>query len=725
MSTKTYFKRISLAVILALGFGALSSAPSQALLANSAAVTVSAATDSKIATETSTVTITASFTSTVAGETFVVRVIGTGGTGGQDSVVTRISTSDSLNITSGTSFVNVPANTGVVLTATAADVLTRVKVILDIRKVNVVGTHTYNANLYSSTAGAAVSLVAQTQYTLTVTAANTDATAAQSLLWLNGTLTGSGATYIQADSSLVVSANQQPDLSLMTPAKVAYLAPNFRNSAGESIVATTGTNVDGTMTVKITSGPGLLSKNSTDGTKARQFDIARGESLTIWNDGASGVTTITSYIGTTPLAQSAKTITFYGKATTFTVTANAVTKGGGNLSYSDTGVSGNDILSFIATDATGLAVPTASQNRASAFYMNISDTTVFRAIGSATSNRVTCDISATATEAAAGKWYCDGYVIDSGTVTLTVMDSETVGTSTYTGTPVVVTVAGTAVAGTICFTKIGTDCVPSTTPATQTFEPGESVLMKLTAKDGLGRNAGQTVAQWNAGGAAHNPFNWSIPAGNLGQDKPFWIGSSINYSGGITTGATTFSTVDQFLTSSSTFLNGVETVVVYMPTTSGDINIKGATGTTKAATADTNTPVTATLKVTGGAAQAAADAAAAAANAASAAAVAAAKAGQDAAVAAAAAAQAEAQAATDAAAEAIDAAKAATDAANLAAEAADAATVAAEEARDAADAATAAVEELATQVASLMAALRAQITTLANTVVKIAKKVKA
>jgi len=84
-----------------------------------------------------------------------------------------------------------------------------------------------------------------------------------------------------------------------------------------------------------------------------------------------------------------------------------------------------------------------------------------------------------------------------------------------------------------------------------------------------------------------------------------------------------------------------------------------------------------------------------------------------------------AEAATDAALEAIDAANAATDAANLAAEAADAATVAAEEARDAADAATAAVEALASEVATLIAGLRAQITTLANTVAKIAKKVKA
>jgi hypothetical protein len=77
-----------------------------------------------------------------------------------------------------------------------------------------------------------------------------------------------------------------------------------------------------------------------------------------------------------------------------------------------------------------------------------------------------------------------------------------------------------------------------------------------------------------------------------------------------------------------------------------------------------------------------------------------------------------ADAATDAALEATDAAYAAQDAAQLAAEAADAATAAAE-------AATAAVEDLATQVAALFADLQKQITTLANVVAKIAKKVKA
>jgi hypothetical protein len=449
------------------------------------------------------------------------------------------------------------------------------------------------------------------------------------------------------------------------------------------------------MTVKITSGPGLLSDST--GTLVRQVVVTRSDTVTIYNDGSSGVTSIVGYIGTAPLTQAAKTITFYGKATTFTATANAVTARGWNLPFrglsnSDTVTAGNDILSFIATDATSLAVPSPSQNIASKFYVNTSDTKIVRSTTSATSNFAECTISATATEAAAGKYYCDMYVIDSGVVTLTVMDSETVAKSTYTSSVISVTIAGPAVAGTIGFAKFGATCTPGLT-ATGTFEPGESVIMCITAKDGLGRNAGQT----SVSGAAHDPFSWSIPNGNVPQDKPFWIGgNSVSVSGAVTTGATAFTTVDQFLSSSSTFVDGLETVVVYMPTTSGDINIKGVTGSTAAATADTNTAVTATLKVTGGAAQAAADAAAT-----------------------------DAQAATDAAAEAIDAANAATDAANLAAEAADAATVAAEEARDAADSATAAVEELATQVATLMAALRAQIKTLANTVAKIAKKVKA
>ena len=690
MSTKTYFKRISLAVILALSFGALSSAPSQAVVAGSTAVTLSAATDSKIATETSTVTITASFTTTAANESILVTVVGTGATGAQTTHKLRLDRSDSANISAGGSDTAtlVDASVGLTYGGTAANTFTRVKTIFTAGSVSVVGTHVYTVNVQVGNA-----ILATTTYTITVAAANTDATAAQSQIWLNQVLP-SGSTYIQADSALVVSANQTPDLTLMTPTVVGYLAPNFRNSAGESTVTTNGQNVDGAMIVKITSGPGLLSKNST-GTKERQVSIARGESVTIWNDGASGVTTITSYIGTTPLTQAAKTITFYGKATAFVATANAVTANGWNLTAgTDSATSGAGILTFVATDATALKVPSASQNRNSKFFLHSSDTKVVRGKQSATLGYGECTAPSSVADQTAGKWTCDMFVIDSGTVTLTVSDSMTIASSLYTSNVISVTVAGAAYKGAFSFAKT----------AVQT---GENVLMTITCEDRAGRACGQPTATTAVG------YSGLFNSGGS-QSKQFLGG--VTTSGTLaSTGTATFSTVYEWA-AGNVFMGGTETALVTMPMTTGDVVISLTTGGADALVVPTVTLVVSNSSVD--AATAAANAATAAANAASAAAVAAAKAAQDAAVA-------EAQAAFDAATEAIDAATAATDAANLAAEAADAATVAAEEARDAADAATAAVEELATQVASLMAALRAQITTLANTVVKIAKKVKA
>ena len=690
MSTKTYFKRISLAVILALSFGALSSAPSQSLVAGSTAVTLSAATDSKIATETSTVTITASFTSTVASESITITVLGTGATGAQTTHKLRLDRADSANILTGGSDTAtlVDASAGLTYGASALNTFTRVKAVFTAGSVSVVGTHVYTVNVAIGS-----TILATTTYTITVAAANTDATAAQSQIWLNQVLP-SGSTYIQADSALVVSANQTPDLTLMTPTAVGYLAPNFRNSAGESTVTTNGQNVDGAMIVKITSGPGLLSKNST-GTKERQVSIARGESVTIWNDGASGVTTITSYIGTTPLTQAAKTITFYGKATAFVATANAVTANGWNLvAGSESATSGTGILTFVATDATALKVPSASQNRNSKFFLHSSDTKVVRGKQSATLGYGECTAPSSVADQTAGKWTCDMFVIDSGTVTLTVSDSMTIASSLYTSNVISVTVAGAAYKGAFSFAKT----------AVQT---GENVLMTITCEDRAGRACGQPTATTAVG------YSGLFNSGGS-QSKQFLGG--VTTSGTLaSTGTATFSTVYEWA-AGNVFMGGTETALVTMPMTTGDVVISLTTGGADALVVPTVTLVVSNSSVD--AATAAANAATAAANAASAAAVAAAKAAQDAAVA-------EAQAAFDAATEAIDAATAATDAANLAAEAADAATVAAEEARDAADAATAAVEELATQVASLMAALKAQITTLANTVVKIAKKVKA
>jgi hypothetical protein len=206
------------------------------------------------------------------------------------------------------------------------------------------------------------------------------------------------------------------------------------------------------------------------------------------------------------------------------------------------------------------------------------------------------------------------------------------------------------------------------------FNINEAATLSLTCKDSGGRN----VATGNDT-TCFRTLSWK------GAAPTFAVNSAANASGG------TFTNLQTYLDGSGTvalnetsYVDGVDTAMVFMPSTAGTYTLMGRTGN---ATTDSEL-LTFTVVDPNAAATLAA-----------------------------------AEAATDAAAEAIDAANAATDAANLAAEAADAATVAAEEARDAADAATAAVEELATAVATLMAALKAQVTTLANTVAKIAKKV--
>jgi hypothetical protein len=427
------------------------------------------------------------------------------------------------------------------------------------------------------------------------------------------------------------------------------------------------------VTVKILSGPGTFTRNSIN--FLREVNLLRGQSLSISNDGQAGVTIIQSYLAGFPITQSPISITFYGKAEKFVATANSVTAAGYNLSYggSDSVTSGLSILTFVATDAAGIAVPSASQNRNQKFFLHSSDTTVVRGKQSASLGYGECTTPA---NSASGLWACDMFVIDSGTVTLTVTDSMTIASSLYKSNEIKVTVAGAAYKGTVSFDKIVVNNESS-------VQAGENVLITITCVDRAGRACGQPTTSavaystlFNTGGTQSKQF--------IGGDV---IGS------GVSTGTTTFTTVYNWA-ANSIFMGGTITRMVTMPLTAGDVVISLTTGGV-----DDLPVIIPTLVVTNAEVTASTDAGKAA--------------------------TAAAEAATDAAAEAIDAANAATDAANLAAEAADAATVAAEEARDAADAATAAVEELATQVATLMAALQAQIKTLANTVAKIAKKVKA
>jgi len=391
------------------------------------------------------------------------------------------------------------------------------------------------------------------------------------------------------------------------------------------------------VTVTIT-GPGLVGTSAT-GVWGKSVRVAAdgATNFLIRSDGTAGTASIA--VSTTTVIFPAKTMTFYAAAaSTVTVSTARPVIGVGTTS---------DVIRATFKDSGGNVWAGAAYIYAAtaADALIGGSTTPVACTWDATDNRHECPVNGLTAGTASFK------VIDAATTALATTTSDAASTRVSTG------IATTAV---LSFDKA-------------TYAPGEKAQLRVSVLDGAGlAMPGVTITSGLVSGGI-------VSSKALGANSATISGTDLALSGS---------------TSSSTNTNaGHVTYVVYMPAEAGVVTVTATGGTGLAPAGRVAISASATVV-------APVDPAVAAATAAG-------------------------EAAADAAAEAIDAANAATDAANLAAEAADAATVAAEEARDAADAATAAVEALATEVATLMAALKAQITTLANTVAKIAKKVKA
>jgi hypothetical protein len=718
--TKLTFKRLALVVVTALGLGVIASGPSSAAItASSDTLTVSATASTIAAGETASVTVTQSFIANLAGDSLTVVVENQSAPASGNGTV-GIYVTDSSNATirsnaqaTGSGGAKLQqdfyAEAGKALTETANITAGGTTALSATYRVSfmaptVAGTYVfriYHRNVIgaSQTIAAAVAT-----WTVTVTANASDTATTASKFWLNGlaeyNATSRGATTssntykgLEVDSALVVSAGAARAASAYTA--VGVIHPVVMNSSDTKISTRTAGRVLESVTVLL-AGAGQLAVNSRYsglGTAySKQVTIAYDETAVVFSDGTVGTGTLTAYVGTSSTSanaftQGTKTVTFAGRATTFTVSGySAAIRAGSTVKYAgaaDSATAGSEAFRFLATDAAGNAVTEATLNTdkgEGAFYAISSDTSVLAA-GEAgatyatSSSRRSPALACTydATSSVKGYWYCSGRVFDSGTVTVTIVDSRDVTASgsnyltTTTGavaksTAFSITYAGAGSLGTIAFDK-------------KSYNVNEAATLTLTSKDGAGRTPADGTAA-----STFTSLSWKSAAPTFGEN------TSANAAGGSFTNLITY-------LGTAVYFQGTDTALVYMPTTAGTYTLVGKTGI------ETETKDLLTITVTDPA--------------------------QAATLAAANAATAAAEAATDAAAEAIDAANAATDAGNLAAEAADAATVAAEEARDAADAATAAVEELATQVATLMAALKAQLTTLANTVAKIAKKVKA
>ena len=669
MSKSTFFKRVALTAIAALGFGMLSVAPSQATVsghtltigATSTADTASYAT-SITAGETSTAVIAHSFLASGQYDSVTVTALVSGSNSGQAGtlklVLTDSSTSLGASLASGaneptyrdSSGNNIVANRNLVDAANANNITSFAVLDSSTATAKVVNT-TLSARLIAPSAGTFTvriitevaqlngsgvrEIVAGPSVTWTVTVAAQDATATSSstLTLRKGESLLSTGTKEGTDSSVVASRTAT---STNTDA-AATIWINQKNAAGtanESMTVTVSgpAYVNTDSNARPTSGGAITIRNL--GPIGATYSYSGLTPIFVWSTGTAGKATIT--VSTVSgLVLGTETVSFYGPVTSIVVdtTYAKVVRAGGFST---------DTIDIYAKDAAGMPVPGLSFGTVS----SNTDAVASAALGSG------CSDYSSLGDAYAGYYGCSATTpatsVSGAAATLTY---RVVNPAVTTSTAYFTLDHAVKLGGSLSTVTLTTDKA--------TYEPGEKMILTATALDASGNQV------WDGATGPTGLVANKALGGTVTMNK-FYDGKSTSQV------RSTLNPRD--------YTGGND---IYAPNASGKFTITYVYGTYSEKTAT----VTATV-------------------------------GDDGATAAA-------NAASDAAAEAIDAANAATDAANLAAEAADAATVAAEEARDAADAATAAVEELATQVATLMAALKAQITTLANTVAKIAKKVKA
>ena len=503
MSTKTFFKRIALAVTVSMGFGFLSAPSSQAALLTTS-VTLTSATASAGVGDTATNTIVVRASGNSADNIITPSAANT------DSVTLRYTCdaptgascptlavkqnqlSDTANV-----MAKAPAlmntwrdlSSGVTDSLTSTTATGRSTYSVSTNGVNgstaigsafaATGTYTYNFYLTGSGPNNVLTLSSGgtlVTWTVTVTAPSRDVTGGSATVYISSdtnTAQANRSDWLNgprsSDSTIVVSKG-----SAATPAPVGYAYLNLFNAAGDTQVAVgNGFNpVQDSVTVTV-NGPGLVYAGSiaTQGKtlgKSTTMSISNGrtdaydyptETLVIYNDGTAGTMTLTFSKGSTTLAT--KTVTFFGDP------ASVVA----NLSDTYTSLAGTVTLSGQVKDSGGNVLS------AGTVYVFSSDTNIAgsvptTAVFGQTGHRCT---TFTGTSAATWRLSCGITLTDTGVVTLTVGDSWTVAGSSWTSTAVELTITGNTVgSATVSFDKA-------------TYAPGERGVITITTKDVAGR----------------------------------------------------------------------------------------------------------------------------------------------------------------------------------------------------------------------------------------------
>jgi hypothetical protein len=656
MSNSTFFKRIALTAIAALGFGILSVAPSQATV-TAHSLTIDSATDAVLVGETATAVLSHSFVNLNAEDSVTIRAIVTSSNASNAGQL-FMSISDSFTSGGNTAaaadspYYSFPGNV-VSVAADASQALLPTLMFpssagsfdslvvspstsglrtqgstLGLKLYNIAAAGTYTVAVYTLTSDSGATAVSATPtvtWTVTVTAPSRTATAAST-----STLRGYVAAQASGDAAPFGGTAEATDSSVIAAATSTSTTPQAAIFVLQKNGTTTNTALE-SMTVSV-SGPAYVSTSAstrpTSGTAITVQDdvVDASEAIFVWSTGSAGVATIT--VSTVSgLVIDTHSVTFFGDAATISVAdvTKKVLRAGG---FSNSGA-----FTIAVKDASGNTVTNESVDFTS------SDNTIVTAG------------SCAAYSSAAGGYVCAPSTTVGSTSGQSVTLTARVGDPATTVTTDYITVA----VGT--FTLGGAISTVTLTTDKATYSPGEAMVVTATAVDASG-----------------NPTY-------DGQAGPTWIASTKALGGTLTMNAYYDGKSTSGVRSGLDVRVIRNTNTVFAPNASGVFTLQGVYGTDNAKSAS----VSATVGD---------DAATAAANAASDAAAEAIDA---------------ANAATDAANLAAEAADAATVAAEEARDAADAATAAVE----------ALATEVATLMAALKAQITTLANTVAKIAKKV------
>jgi len=549
MSKTTFFKRIALTAIAALGLGMLSVAPSQAVSNLTVSGTNGTATLSSVGGKTdsstaATVTVNALMdTRDSVTVTFVEKSVPTG-----SAVIARMyfnetttalaSSTKVETTTTGASLatakqamttwqVPTDSHTGIVAGGSAGNVIllshtsngyvgAKFFLQLDSTTTRIKGTYTYTVIVKTFNADDGSMLAAESTTTQDVSIVISD-TAANTAL-VSGTIDPAKSTAVLNAGVVADGGFSTTDSSV---AVVATASATVHASIQVKTMTSTSLPAPESVTVTIT-GPGLVKSGSVSGKSITIIGTGGNNILDIIADGTAGVASIV--VKTTTVTFPAKNVTFYAKAAkTITVTSNApVINVGTNL----------DVIRATALDADGNVWGGAAYIYA--------DTAADALIAGSNATPVACSF-----DSALGLHKCPVTGTAKGTANLKVIDAATVALATATS----------AAATTRVSTGVPTTAVLSFDKATYT--PGERAQVRVQILDAEGLMLGAKTVT--------NAFT-----ADIASSKAFFSGSLSGSASPVIDAATSATLITNA---------GHDTFDVYMPMSDGVVTLT-ATGST-------------------------------------------------------------------------------------------------------------------------------------------------